>query len=523
MPSGTETQLSRRKLLQFEDSEFLSFVSSRIQQFAVLGYTDVAINLISRLNAHERYCKVNVQYIQTLWLLWAALGKWPVGEEEKVKQRITKKREKKSTDRKRAREEGGGGGVREGTKEADVTMEDVYDEIRAMEDVYARTWFYKARKRVFKAHSGRAEVEYLGSEDIASGIETLLDSFERVKPSSRDASTGAAAMTASATLVSALDLRWLLKERGYAQRGLISVEELMGIVAKRMEANQQLTYLTQSRRAWEALKDGTLARAMGVNDDKVRGYANELEETITERIRDGRMELDPLSMRQMLEIIDNNTRTNPDSLQDYMDEPPGSLFHDPASPEEIAAAERDLGIKLPADYKEFLAITDGFEQSWGGIISDPPLHPLSEIRWLGDDEDYFLDLEIELINPGFPYGRWPTVGKAIEIGCEDIDNVWLIPPSKVQEVQGRLSEIMESEEYDDALKRRLMGEMQSFAGSMENFMKLEWCLVTWSSGGVASMRSYPSFTAYTREKVEGSSRSVNDELRPEMFFGYQCC
>ncbi|EEQ90032.2 uncharacterized protein BDCG_05152 [Blastomyces dermatitidis ER-3] len=253
---------------------------------------------------------------------------------------------------------------------------------------------------------------------ISSGIETLLDSFEKVKPNSRDASTGAAAMTASATLVSALDLRWLLKERRYAQEGLISVEELVGIFAKRMEANEQLTYLTQSRRAWEALKDGTLARA-----------------------------------------IDNNTRTNPDSLRDYMDGPPGSLFHDPASLEEIAATERELGIKLPADYKEFIAITDGFEQSWSGIISDPPLHPLDEIRWLEDDEDYFLDLEIELINPGFPYGMWPTVGKSIEIGCEDIDNVWLIPPSKVQEVQGRLLEIMQSGKYDDALKRRLVGEM----------------------------------------------------------------
>ncbi|KAL2374338.1 hypothetical protein RJ035_000104 [Blastomyces gilchristii] len=164
-------------------------------------------------------------------------------------------------------------------------------------------------------------------------------------------------------------------------------------------------------------------------------------------------------MREMLKILDNNTRTNPDSLRDYMDGPPGSLFHDPASLEEIAATERELGIKLPADYKEFIAITDGFEQSWSGIISDPPLHPLDEIRWLEDDEDYFLDLEIELINPGFPYGMWPTVGKSIEIGCEDIDNVWLIPPSKVQEVQGRLLEIMQSGKYDDALKRRLVGEM----------------------------------------------------------------
>ncbi|PGH04609.1 hypothetical protein GX51_03442 [Blastomyces parvus] len=519
--SETEIELSLRKLLQLEDDEFLKFVSSRIQQFAILGYTDIAINLISRLNAHSKYCEVEVQH---LWLLWATLGKWPVGEEEKVKQRITEKRAEKRENkrRKRAREEGGG--AREGAKEADVTMEDVYDEIRAVEAEYARTWFHEARKRVFKAKSRRAVVEGLGNEHIASGIGTLLRSYEKLDPSWRDARSSDEAMTASSTLVSALDLRWLLKERGYAQEGLISVEKLMDIFAKRMEANHQLTYLPQSRRAWEALKDGTLARAIGVNDDKVRVYADELEEIIAERIRDGRMEFDPLTMREMLEILDTNTRTNPASLAQYTDgdAPPESLFHDPASRADIAAAEKRLGIKLPADYKEFLAITDGFEQSWGGIVADPvPLHGVSEIRWLEDDEDYFLDLEIDLINPGFPY-KWAKVGKAIEIGCDDIYNVWLIPPWKVHEVQDRVSDIMDSGEYDEALKSRLVYEMESFAGSRENFMKLEWCLVTWASGGVASMKSYPSFAAYTRENVEASSTSVNDELQPETFFGYQC-
>ncbi|KKZ63648.1 hypothetical protein EMCG_02089 [[Emmonsia] crescens] len=502
---ASETQFSRRKLLQSDDSEFVRFISSRAQQFAVLGYIDVAINLVSRLNTHEKYCKAN---LQTLWLLWASLGEWPVREEEKLKKVIKKKKEESK---------GSAPGRAEGAEEAIVMMKDVHDEIQAMEDGYAGTWFH-----IFTAQSGREQVEGLENKDISNGIQRLLASVEELEPEFRDASTGAAAMEASARLVSALDLRWLLKERGYEQDGLISVGQLMDMFAKRMEANQQLVYLMQSRRAWGALKDGTLAKTIGVNDQKVYAYANELEETLDERIREGRMKLDHLTMRQMLEILDNNTRTNPESLEDYIDGPPKSLLHDPASVEEIAEAERKLGIKPPADYKEFLAVTDGFEQSWGGIISDPPLHPVRDIRWLEDDEDYFIDLELELLGPGFPYGMWPTVGKALEIGSEDINNVWLIPPPKVQEVQNRLSEILKSGECDDELKKRIVDKMETFAGGIEGFMRLEWCLVTWASGGAVSMMSYPSFTAYTRQKVKRSSTGVNDGLRPGRFFGYQC-
>ncbi|EEH10027.1 predicted protein [Histoplasma capsulatum G186AR] len=53
-------------------------------------------------------------------------------------------------------------------------------------------------------------------------------------------------------------------------------------------------------------------------------------------------------------------RTNPEGPKCSMDGPPGFLFRNPAQ-----ETERKLGIKLPADYEEFLSIMNGFEQSRG--------------------------------------------------------------------------------------------------------------------------------------------------------------
>lgn len=503
-PTMSEAPFSRDLLLQEDDQSFIRFVSSRAQQFAVLGYTDVAKRLVSQLNGHARYRAIT---LQTLWFLWASLGEWPTGEEEKMRRKIEK----------RKKEEG---------VEGPVTKKDMEDELQRMEGVYADTWFYKAQKNPFTPVPlpKHAQVEELESKEIARGVQDLLDAvLEQLNAAFRDSSTGSVAMDASAWLVSALDLRCLLKERRYEDEGLISIEDLMERFSHRMASNQQIVYLTQCRRAWGVMKDGVLARAVRVNDEKVQAYAKLLEEALEQRMRDGRMKPEPLSMKQMLEALNDNTRTNPDSLEHYLDEPPESLFHDPATPQEIKEVEEQLGIELPADYKEFLAITDGFEATWGGIIPDSPLYPVGEIRWFDDDEDYFIDLTFDPFGTGKAFGPLPTIGKAIEIGTEDIDNVWLLPPSKVREVQDWTSKVLESDKHDEGLKKSLVEAVEDFAGSVEEFMKLEWFLVTWASGGAVSMEQYPSFTAFTREKVERSSRSSEDALRPWRFFGYQCC
>lgn len=502
---SSDEAFSRTKLLQSKDDVFIRFVLSRARQFAVLGYAEVAKNIISRLNSSEKYR--DTRSAQSLWLLWASLGEWPAGEEGKIKQKIEARKGEEHRDQ---------------TGVSEESVNDVNEEVQLMEGVYADTWLCDARKTIFTGTSNLQEVEALENNEIAKGIKSILKSIEKLEPSYLDAETGSAAMSASMALVGALHLRCLLKEREYEEDGIASVQELLERIGKRMSSNCQLDYLTKSRKIWVLLKEGLLAEAVGVDSQKVHAYAKELEETVDERMRSGKEGLKHLPMKNMLEALDYNSRTNPESFEDDPDEIRESLFRPPASQKEIETAEKDLGIALPEDYKEFLSITNGFGQVWRGILFEPPLHPLSEIRWFDDDEDYFIDLELELFESELPYDVWPIVGKAIEIGTEDIDNIWLIPPPKVQEVKDRISEVLLSSQYTDRVKKSVVRAIEDFTGSVEEFMKLDWCLATWASGGSVVMRSYPSFTAYLRDNVEKSASESSDGLDANKFFGYQC-
>ncbi|EGC44500.1 mitochondrial carrier protein [Histoplasma capsulatum var. duboisii H88] len=84
------------------------------------------------------------------------------------------------------------------------------------------------------------------------------------------------------------------------------------------------------------------------------------------------------AVEESVEVLE---RHRPDQSYWYNDESQmfhgwtsGFLFRNPAQ-----ETERKLGIKLPADYEEFLSIMNGFEQSWGGIVLDSPLHPTTRI------------------------------------------------------------------------------------------------------------------------------------------------
>ncbi|KAF2993151.1 hypothetical protein E8E13_001639, partial [Curvularia kusanoi] len=108
-----------------------------------------------------------------------------------------------------------------------------------------------------------------------------------------------------------------------------------------------------------------------------------------------------------------------------------SWFRNSATDEVIVETKDRLGVELPDDYKEFSKITNGCGEAYNCILHEPPRHPLLKIRWLNDDEDYFSDLpfdiptNLEIILQ--PYDQdgsfdWVEVGKAIEIGTEDIYN-----------------------------------------------------------------------------------------------------
>ena len=87
-------------------------------------------------------------------------------------------------------------------------------------------------------------------------------------------------MKASSGLVNALDLRLQLEESGLETEGkenVPNVDELLGMIAKRLNANQQVQNLSQSPRIWKLLSEGALARVLGIDSKKVDAFAKAVE------------------------------------------------------------------------------------------------------------------------------------------------------------------------------------------------------------------------------------------------------
>jgi hypothetical protein len=431
-------------------------------EFAVLGYLDIARRLVSLLNKYDPVYYKKSMRLKPLWLAWAETGSWPEGE-----------------------------------------FCHVNEPIEDLAKQYARGLGY----------------DLLPGEEIkndSSGLRKILEHIDTMNGLSADATTGYRAMQKSSALVKALDLSLqLLMESEVLENTLPSVQDILGIIGKRLDCNCQVYYLCQSARAWPILKEGALAKVINLDNEEVLQIGKEAEEAFEERFaklkaQDGR------SIVEIIRLISENTQNNEGAKEHAMEcgqdflQPP---IRNSAPSSVIVELEQRLEIQLPADYKEFLGLSNGFGRSWGGIIMDPPLHSANDVRWLGTDEDYFTELSLDLLEGNiwavtrdYPeIGRnWPKVKRAIEIGTEDIDNVWLLPPDTVQRVKDAYLTVLHSEVVDEAVKKSIRNSINDFSGSIESFEGLEWCVLKWASGGCASMTGYSSFKDYLVAKAQGS-------------------
>ncbi|KAF2004485.1 hypothetical protein P154DRAFT_485155 [Amniculicola lignicola CBS 123094] len=120
IPHQQVSPFDRTRCLQLPNDELSEHIVSFAIQFAVLGYVDAAMRLISLLNQHDKFHRCQIS-TQNLWILWKLLGRWPEGEEEQVHEKIENERKRK------AREREGGDGERN-AKQAKETLAKIYDQ-----------------------------------------------------------------------------------------------------------------------------------------------------------------------------------------------------------------------------------------------------------------------------------------------------------------------------------------------------------------------------------------------------------
>ena len=348
----------------------------------------------------------------------------------------------------------------------------------------------------------------------------------------------------SCDLLEALDLVLAAEEqhgkhengRGLDLLGAPSPDELLRWLAYSLgERHSDNWAIAGSRQAWRLYKRGALRQALSIDEAALTAFAHDFEIALIERLTNGRTKPSAhLSMPELLKAAEDVTqaiRTDAEVSQNSVRARSASLFDSPAKEEQIAQAETRLGIKLPSDYKNFLQISNGtVGHMWGHPLGDfqPPLHTVDKLRWLDPaEEDYFtglaLDIPARWANWPFAprptangYGDYPehfVIGCALELGFEDIDNVWLIPPSTVTPIKDAVKKLLEDEDLSELDKNSVRNAVRDFAGSEDEWEQMEWACVTWASGGTAAIFFYPGFKAWLERVVEHGSATayVRDE------------
>ncbi|KAF2012777.1 hypothetical protein BU24DRAFT_258583 [Aaosphaeria arxii CBS 175.79] len=534
------TLFSKTRLLQASRAEFSRILSNLALQFAVLGCTDVALRLVSRLNKYDADDHEEV-VIRPLWLLWNSIDDWPAGEKERAHDRI-------SSERIRARDQAAGAedGEERVGKHAKIDVADrpvTNEDLQAMIDKtafeYQRDWWFPNRQVSFGSVQAIREYKTLYDREFTpeSMQEALKEMLGKVNEISggkiMNVRQGAASSDVSSGLVSALNLSLQLKEQGVEfeceSELLLEPEEILGIIALRMDATRQVWFLSQCRRAWNMLKEGALARMIGVDEARLSQFAQDIEAAIDERIKNGRLALKDSSLQNILKTIETNTLSNPTNrdldISPDSDSDPTKIHHPPATHSALTTASDRLQTTLPSSYQSLLLLTNGLSPFTNGTISEPPLYPIEKVIWLKDGYDFLMDMSLDIpCAPPFNFPddfreAWPRLGNALQIGGEDVLHTFLIPPSKTAEIREYLLPVLEDDtgRFDEGIKSTLRGAIEDFAGSLEGFKKMEWACVRWDK---YEMDVFVDLKAYLMSVAERGARVERDVVVDGGFFGY---
>ncbi len=191
--------------------------------FAVLDYLETTRELLGLVNKYAPLSREKSQDLfKLLSLIWHMTGTWPEGEKSHIRQSVNPHNEEPNT------------GMRE--------------EISKLAEQYeASSWenagFTEKREQLYdetRLHSCLRKLREFTASDNESDF------------SDADATTGYEAMSKSAIFLKALEIAEVLRKQGgsHAGGGLPEVVEIIGWIAKRLHANQMITYLTQSAKAW---------------------------------------------------------------------------------------------------------------------------------------------------------------------------------------------------------------------------------------------------------------------------------
>lgn len=330
-------------------------------------------------------------------------------------------------------------------------------------------------------------------------------------------------------------LTGLLNLALHLQKSSAVTDEIMSRIASRIHANQQSWYLALIRPAWgKYFVSGWLRDKLGLSAANKRRELLEFAQVIhgaTKRRLELGGPLNPVeeyknkSMQEVLAELDQNTIQYRDSFGEYgmewddEDEAaagPNTILHKPATPAQIAAAQKTIGRPLPEDLEQFYALTNGARgvvRHWPGDHNiENSLLPVEALFW--EDDDYMHDYSFEL----FPGARrdlpieieWPGIeGGAIALYEHDGQGtryLWYVTSELVSKARKMLEDAYDSASPDD--KKRLDDLVKEYHGSWEKLRGLKECWYRQGWGDADSMLLFHDFRAFLSHLL---SESVSEE------------
>ena len=253
--------------------------------------------------------------------------------------------------------------------------------------------------------------------------------------------------------------------------------------------------IAKSRSAWRLLKNGCMGENWSEGEDVVSQF-EKLRDALAERAEKGvQRPFQNLSMRELVERLDRNTiKHDNDEDQEHIELEElrkqvfmgkRSIVHPPASASDIEELEHKLDVQLPADYREFLGLSNGLEGIWKGLFRQRDLGRTDTVQrpdlsWMANGPGMpislvdWTELPIEVEWPIFDDPR-----HVISIhDREDEVSTWLVHPPLVQATVEKFV-AYDSEAVDEEKRKQTEKVISAYFGSLEEFREMEWCVVTW--------------------------------------------
>lgn len=295
------------------------------------------------------------------------------------------------------------------------------------------------------------------------------------------------------------------------------VNEILATLSRRPIDTWQDSFLVGSPRCAPILMSGALARKLGLTDEELDFRAAELLEASRQRYWYGRSSQGPETISELLQSCSDDSVARSDSHWIEMEESkPTSLYKPPASEEQILSLEQKLKVSLPEDFKAFLRIsngfgvqTDGFGGIWNGYFPGPSLQSTDEIDWLDYSEyelifdqlthSWLADYQDPDQTNNGELPEPPIFTNVICIASQEIYDVWLIPPQMMQRLRDHYKELYAM--LNDDGKQIIERSIDDFAGSRDEWDKLDWGCVSWACGGSAQLDCFKSFKAWLEDSA----------------------